>query len=145
MLSARIHAAMSIRPLRWSFAVCVALAGWVVSERSAVASCGDYVHIGNPRFAMDMGHEQSMPVRPGDLADPSSGSERPCQGPHCRQAPNDSQIPPTRMMPPQRLQECLLTSAGLSAGEPGTFLSAGSLVLVPQPVSSGLFRPPRDC
>ncbi|MFM8289710.1 MAG: hypothetical protein ACKOGA_23725, partial [Planctomycetaceae bacterium] len=65
----------------------------------ADASCGDYVHVGNPRTVAEHGGLPGAPAarlghRGGGVGqlDPQ-GPQTPCHGPHCRTQPSEPVAP----------------------------------------------------
>ena len=99
------------RARRWSaIAYGVVLMACVLAGERATASCGDYVHVGNPRGANGMPHGLLNSAVTGQLAGHAGagdaiapvGPVTPCQGPHCRPVRSEPAAPaPVPTSPPQ--------------------------------------------
>jgi hypothetical protein len=103
------------------------LAAIAFSPNRAAAECGDYVHIGQ--------------TGPDGLKLPV----KPCDGPHCSQKPATPAIPLTL---PTTESEGAKTIAALAAAD-GDGVSRGQVivqraVLLPDPIPTSIFHPPRS-
>ncbi len=131
------------RRLRWLGSLFLVVAAAQSTLGRVEASCGDYVHIGNPRIAM--GDHASSPEAPGEMGERSlpGDSRIPCNGVNCRRNSQDSEAPAPKMAPVDRGEALLVGLQSFVEGTQGRFQSSVSGRLVSIHLSSGLYRPPR--
>src|SRR5262249_34441628 len=107
-----------------------------------LASCGDYVHLGDKAHAAPMAeHPANLPSSaPVSLP---SGQSKPCRGPHCSQQPVAPPAPATPV--PVRSQEwgTAITLASPAAADFLGFLTDIESAH-PDRRTLAIFHPPRD-
>jgi hypothetical protein len=105
------------------------LAAVAASPKRAEASCGNYVHIAAP------GEEDSAPAP----------MPKPCDGPNCssRQTPPVSPLSAPVVEWDASKSVARLAGEVVPANESKTYRAARSTLLLPDPVRSSIFHPPR--
>jgi hypothetical protein len=94
---------------------------------TALASCGDYVHV--------------LPTKQSASTD--TPTPPPCHGPNCRQAPPAPMPPPVAPTVSAQPQDAVLTAA-TPAESPGGFRFVSEPVLATQRTLTLIFHPPRS-
>lgn len=118
--------------------VCAGLFAWLGTASDAVASCGDYLLPPH-----QISRQLDLPPELAASGVSSPHSDRPCRGPHCRQAPRPEPTPPAPLTTlVQDHLACPPAPATLSRFEPWSATSG--IALHPRAgAPTRIDRPPR--
>ena len=118
----------------------LALWGW---SSAAVASCGDYVHLGRAAAKLEHEVDRELPRIETPMAQMQHKSAPRCQGPDCRgEVPRDPPRAPTPAVPVVEQWGCLAGALAEPTRESGGCVidndSSNFLIIL-----AGVLRPPR--